>query len=257
MAAGKLTIYEPFPVSASASSQGAENTSLLNAFTNDPKEVYLQNSGTGRNLYIDLGSVQTVDTFHMGFSNAVLSQGRLYSCDNLAGANAVARSSAKVMRPADCKTIRASMTHQLTVPFASRYWYIQLNNLDGFALQIGRIDLCHSFSADFDREWGSGRRPIDTGRSTALLGGGFGTQEGVRKAGYSWTFGDLTEAELETLWGIFLRRGTTQPVIVNEWEGAAVAANEKLHYGLFQRLDQFERREPNATKWGMELEEWV
>lgn len=251
--AGKLNIIERLPIAAVTS--GGGEASVQNLLTNDPKEIF-QATAVNRGVYIDMGAVVTVDSFFAGFTNGDTGSVRPFTATNGAGAGAVALAPAAVIRAADCKTARSSRLIRLAAPVASRYFTMDFSG-NAVNWQIGAIGLGLAFEAEWDREWGSGRRPIDTGRSTALLGGGFGTQEGARKASYSWTFGDLTETELETLWGIFLRTGTTNPVIVNEVDGATVGANEKLHYGLFQRLDPFERREPNATKWGMEVEEWI
>lgn len=252
--AGKLNIVERLALSAVASS-GAES-SVQNLLTKDPKEIF-QATATGRTIWVDLGAAQQVDSFFVGYTNADAGcTVRPYSATSIAGAGSVALAAAQNVRPADCKTVRSSKLIRLAAPVTSRYFGLLLSG-NGSNLQVGAVGFGLAFEVEWDREWGSGRRPIDTGRSTPLIGGGFATQDGVRKGSYQWTFGDLTEAELEKLWGIFLRTGTTNPVIVNEWDGSTVGANEKLHYGLFQRLDPWERREPNATKWSMEVEDWV
>lgn len=252
--AGKLNVVELFKAAAVASSSA--EASAQNLLTDDPKEVFTASGAGPRNIFLDLGSAVTVDSFYVGYSNALAGTMRPFTVTNLAGAGPVALNPAVVVRAADAKTERASRLVRLAAPVTSRYFQFALES-NVAAWQVGQVRVGLAFEAEWDREWGSGRRPVDTGRSTALLGGGFGTQDGVRKGAYSWTFGDLTEEEVERLWAIYLRRGTTNPVLVNEWDGATVGANEKLHYGLFQRLDAFERREPNATKWAMELEEWV
>lgn len=259
MAAGKLTIYEPYDIVQVLSSAGGADSGLPNLFSDDPKEIWNGGAATQRNLYIDLGVAQAVDSIFIGYTNFTTAQVNIAATTDMSGNGAVQAAPVQAIRAADAKTVRSSKIIPLTTPtpvVTSRYWRIIIS-ADVAAHQVGRIAFCRQFSAEWDREWGSGRRPIDTGRSTALLGGGFATQDGARKASYNWTFGDLTEAELETLWGIFLRRGTTKPIIVSELEGAATGPNEKLHYGLFQRLDPWERREPNATKWSMEVEEWI
>lgn len=254
--AGKLLIIEPKPVIGIQSAHGSD-TNHQNVLTNDPKEVWTSPDIGTRALTLDFGVPVTVDSFYIGFTNADADATvRPQSAVDAAGTGGINLTAPLQLRAADCKTTRSSAMVRLPAPVTHRYLRFPFEN-NTPAWQVGIIRVGLAFEAEWDREWGSGRRPIDTGRSTALLSGGFGTQEGARKAGYSWTFGDLTEAELETLWGIFLRTGTTNPVVVNEVDGATVGANEKLHYGLFQRLDPFERRDPNATKWGMEMEEWI
>lgn len=252
---GKLILVEPIRPAVLASSAG--EASAQNMLTNDPKEVFVASANAARNITFDFGAPVAIDSFYVGYTNATDASMTPYTCTAIDGSGAVQQALAETIRAADCKTVRSGHLMRLAAPVVSRFFMISLSANAGAALQVGIIRLGYSFVAEWDREWGSGRRPIDTGRSTALLSGGFGVQDGARKGAYQWTFGDLTEAELEQLWGVFVRNGTTSPVIVNEWDGSAVGANEKLHYGLFQRLDPWERREPNATKWAMEVEEWI
>lgn len=254
MTTGKLQIVEP--VTFTPTSSGGADTGVANLITPDPKEVF-QASGTGtRTLYLDFGAAVTLDSLFLGYVNAdANAKLQVYTNTGAAGAGAVSVFPLTAIRATDAVTVRASQLAKFT-PVASRYWSVVIS-ANAAALQIGALAMGLSFEAAWDREFGSGRRLIDTGTAKALQSGGFGINEGARKAAYSWTFGDLTDAETEKLWGLSYRLGRTRPVIVHEREGATSGANEQLHYGLFQRFDQFERREPGATKWQLEIEEWI
>jgi hypothetical protein len=252
MTTGKLQIVEP--LTATISAPGTDGTNPANVLTNDPKEVWISPAGVG-NIELDFGAAVTMDSVFLGFTNAdAAAQVGVYSRAAPGGA-ATLQAGVTAIRASDAKSTRSSILLRFS-PVAIRYLLVQVSALSA-PLQAGRIAAGLAFEASWDREWGSGRRPIDTAKVQPLLGGGFGVQPGARKAAYSWTFGDLTDAEVEQLWGTVYRVGHSSPLIVSEQDGATVGANEKLHYGLFQRLDQFERRDPNATKWALEIEEWI
>lgn len=247
MTTGKLQIIEPLTFTVGA---GQENLT-----TNDPKQVVVLAAGGG-SVSLDFGAAVTLDSVFVGFTNGAPGAVELYSNTGAGGAGSVLRVASTLVRAADAKSVRSSILLRIA-PLASRYWTLLASNATAANMTIGRLAAGLAFEASWDREWGSGRRPIDTAKVQALLGGGFGVQPGARKAAYSWTFGDLTDAEVEQLWGIVYRVGQSSPLIVNEQDGSTTGANEKLHYGLFQRFEAFERRDPNATKWSLEIEEWI
>lgn len=256
MAAGKLTIVEPWAATALVSSVGGD-TGVANLLKPDPKEIMQASSAAARYLTFDLGAARSVDSFFIGFTNATDATMRPHSATDAAGSGPVALAAAQTIRAADCATVRSSRLITLAAPVVGRYFRIDLSANAGGALQIGIAAVGRSFSAEWDREWGSGRRLVDTSKVTQLLSGGFGRQRGARKAAYSWTFGDLTDAETEALWAMQLRLGISDPLVVAERDGVTVGANEQLHYGLFTRVDAFERREPQVTKWSLTIEEWT
>lgn len=257
MTTGKLQIIEPMTVTAMNSSYDSAPSTRLNMLTPDPKQIFASPNALAQDILFDLGSVQTLDSFFLGFTNAgSAATVALGTSTDLAGTGYVNRVGNTVIRAADAKSTRSSILLKAAAPFSSRYLYLSLG-ANTANWQIGRIAAGLAFEASWDREWGSGRRVIDTAKTQALIGGGFGVQPGVRKAAYQWTFGDLTDAETEQLYGIAYRVGNSGTIIVNEQDGTTVGANEKLHHGLFQRFEAFERRDPGATKWALEIEEWI
>jgi hypothetical protein len=263
MTTGFLQIIEPLAVSAiTTSSMHATQANLL---TPDPKEVWAPGGVGSQDLVLDLGSAQDVDSVFLGFTNAanVTIAARAISATGPAPSppGIVGQTAFTSIRAADAKSVRSSVLLKAAAPYNTRYVGVTVT-ANGVNWSIGRLAAGLSFEASWDREWGSGRQLIDTARVTALAGGGFGVQPGARKAAYEWTFGDLTEAELEQLWGIAYRVGASSPIIVVEHDGAGAlqpspARNERLHYGLFRKLDKFERRDPSATKWQLGIEEWI
>ena len=124
-------------------------------------------------------------------------------------------------------------------------------------MSIGVLLVGLAFQPAHNQEWGAGRQPIDTGVKDPLLGGGFGILEGARKARYRWTLGDLTEAEADALYGLALDQGETSPLLVVEDPDATMGLNERLHYGLFDGFEAYERANPSQTRWGLSVTQWV
>lgn len=252
MTTGKLQVIEPLAYTATSSS--GSDTGTANLSSADPKEIFQAASTAARNIMLDFGAPVTLDSIFVGYNNGAGAETVFPYYDPGSGL-IPAVTSAVQLRPSDCKTTRANTLIQFT-PQTARNWLLAFSAKSS-ALQVGAIVAGRAFEAEWDREWGSGRKPIDMSVVTQLQGGGFGVQPGAKKASYTWTFGDLTDAETEQLWGIAIRLGNGSPVVMAERSKTTTGASEAVHYGLFQRLDQFERREPGATKWAMTVEEWV
>lgn len=253
MTTGKLQVLEPLDYTPTSSN--GSDTGLSNLTSKDPKEVFQASSTASRNIFIDAWSSVTLGGVFIGYTNAVAATAQVFKDTGASGAGAVAVTSAEALRPSDCKTVRSNLWLPFT-PDSSRYWHIALSS-NSTALQIGALAIGNPFEAEWDKELGHGRRPIDTAQVQQLLSGGFGVEDGAKKAAFNWTFGDLTDAELEQLWGVAIRVGRSSPVVIVEREGASNGASEQVHYGLLQTFEKFERRDPSATKWSLEIEEWI
>ncbi len=255
MTIGRLQVIEPKPFTPLFAWSGNPTSGGANFATPDPKEISTYSAG-GASIELDFGAAVTLDSFFFLVWNATLAATATVYTATAAGGTGLVQRVAGGFRAADAVALPQRVLFRFAA-VASRYWVVNVNNAGGAALQMGAVAAGLAFEASWDKEFGSGRRLIDTAKTQPLIGGGFGVQPGARKAAYSWTFGDLTDAEVEQLWGIAYRVGNSSPIIVQEQDGATVAANEKLHYGLFQRFEQWDRRDPNATKWSLEVEEWI
>src|SRR5205085_2694676 len=85
---------------------------------------------------------------------------------------------------------------RLGAPISHRYHRIAFSPNVAASVTIGVIILGLAFQPTWNREWGGGRQIFDTSSVQELLGGGFGIEEGAVKAGFGWTFGDLTDTEV-------------------------------------------------------------
>lgn len=255
-----MVIFKPLPISAVATGGGSGASNLL---TPDPKEVWTSETfDANHNIDIDLGSTQSIDSFLVGYTTydgpgaagpATLSitGGTSYTATTISAAAAFLAASSS------SSPVRKHSFRKIAAPVNARYVRLNIVQSDNDASTVGIVAIGLAFQPTYNREWGGGRQVIDTGTKEGLLGGGFGIGEGARKAAYRWTLGDLTDAEVEALYALTLDRGETRPAVVIEDPDATSGLNERIHYGLFDRFEAYERMNPSQTRWSLSLTEWV
>jgi hypothetical protein len=247
-----LLIVRPYPNNIVTPNLGTGGPNLL---TPDPKEVWVGSSGGGTYFFdIDLGSPQTADFIFAGFSSfPVFHVTSLWTATGMnTGLSAVNfTASGQLTSP------RGPRNHNFAsfAPLTSRYWRVGVNCATSFSLGI--LALGRAVQPTWGREWGSGRQVTDMSAVQPLRGGGYGIERGARKPGFQFTCGDLTDAEVEDLWQMALEIGESAPVIVVEDPDRTAGLNERIHYGLFDRPEEYQRLLPGATRWGFRLKGWV
>lgn len=248
-----IAIVRPMPLTLMA---GAVAVNAANVLTADPKETATLGSGAGTYFFdFDLGSVQSIDTMFAGFVSPDVSQvgfryGTVASTDTTLN-GAVPTQASVMVNPT---------RHYLQVaaaPFNARYLRFQFTQPAGVAGTVGVVAAGKAFRPTWGHEFGAGRPIEDTGTAERLLSGGFGTYEGVCAGGYQWTFGDLSDAELEALYAIAMDRGNTRPVLVIEDPTQSSGLNERIHWSLFDRLEPYERQVPGASRYAFKVRDWV
>lgn len=217
--------------------------------TPDPKEVAYYDANANRSFTIDLGADTMVGAFYMGgvsgTPNFNLTLRTAALVDTVIGAVAVAPK-----RTAGApRQYLARFTPQL-----ARYAVVTVNATIG--LEVGFASLNEVFEPTYGHEWGAGRFIIDTGLATRNRAGGFGIEAGAIVTGWDFTLGDLTEDEREVLFDMLRKVGETSPVIVCEDPDQTADLDARLHYGLFQRLEKYERQQLGVTRWSLKVEDW-
>lgn len=249
--------HRPNAVSAAGGGTGAAN--LL---TPDPKEVYSDGGGGGaRSIDLDLGSVRPVDVLFLGFLGG--SDGTTFtSISATGGATSYTETTLNVpqTQPAQSSSPAPLRRHWfvlLPAPVSVRYIRVTVQTPTVATHTAGILAVGEAFRPIHNREWGGGRQIIDTGVKEPLFGGGFGIAKGAVKSRYRWTLGDLLSSEVERLYDLALNAGETRPVLVVEDPDPTSGLNERIHYGLFESLQAFERLNPEQTRWSFSLTEWV
>jgi hypothetical protein len=254
-----MLLLKPLSPSTVAASTG---TGVANLLTPDPKEVWASVAGgSASNLDFDMGAgAPTIDSVYIGFVAGAATAptftwtsgaASYTTTTNLTAVSAFAPSSSAAPPRRHC-------FRRLAAPLVGhRYHRIAFTPGVAGTTTIGIVVFGLALQTAYNREWGGGRSIIDTGAKERLLGGGFGIGEGARKAAFRWTWGDLSDAETDAIYDLGLDRGEGRPVIVVEDPDLTTGLNERIHYGLFDRWEPYERQNPNLTRWSLSVEQWV
>jgi len=251
-----LCMVPPVSIAAITASRGSDPSRML---TNDPKEVWVDSlAGSAVTFNIDLGSPQSLDTVFLGFTNAADAATWTVS-SGVAGPTEQVWTSAAVF-PSPYK-IAARPRHgfvQLAGAAMARYVRITITQPAGSQpLYAGVVAVGAAFVPTWGREYGSGRTPIDTGSRERLPSGGFGISPGAIKSSWSWTMGDLLDDEVDTLFAMAMAFGQSYALLTIEDPDSTPGLAERIHWGVFDKLEAYERLAPGATKWAFTVEDWV
>lgn len=251
-----LLVVRPLPPTAIVGSSGI--TAPGNLLTPDPKEAALVAAGGG-SITLDLGTVVQVDTAFVGYHTATAATWAMGGNDGTPGNGIPASLTVAAVSPLN-PTGTADLPRHACVRSAvvrsSRYWQFQFGAQAGGYL-VGCIALGLAFQPSLGHEYGSGRQVGDTSSVSRLRGGGFGIDPGVTFTGWRWTMGDLTDDEVAQLYAIQRRTGTAKTVLVVEDPDPTPGLNERIHWGLMQKLEPYERLAPGATRWAMTIDDWA
>ena len=248
-----LTIVEPMPIAVAAANHG---TGVEFIRTPDPKEVYLAPPASGVALGIDLGAIRQIDTVFIGFTNA--SPGATWdvqASSSLAGSALVSLTGETALRLPGGAGPRYHGVARLGAPVETRYLRIVVSPDAGAPqLEIGAVVIGKRFEHSY--EYKSGRRPIDLSERVDLVGGGFGFGRGAIKSSFRFTFADLAKAEADRLWRIVTNVGNQHPLVLVEGGDGAIE-HDQVHYGVFERFEAYERKDPIDTRWALSMQDWI
>jgi len=250
---GLLSITTPLKFAAVRNT--AIGVGFERMFTPDPKEAFEQPANNFWYFDIDLGAITRIDTFYLGYHNARNGQTfRAQRMDGLGG-NTQETFFSTTLDPLGYGN-PGHTVYQLASPVDVRFVRIILTNQNQPAFYAGVLAIGLAFQATYGHEWGAGRFIEDTGSAERLFGGGWATDDGVATTGYKWTFGDLSADERERLFQLVRDRRTTRSLLVVEDPDRTAGLNERVHWGLFQRLEPYERLDPINTKWALQIGDW-
>lgn len=248
----KLTLLRPLPIAAVVPDSGNDGQFLL---TPDPKEVWQAAAAGTRRIDVDLGAAQAIDTVFLGFTNAdAITSWSIATTNALDDPAPVAVFPNQVLALPGGRGRRHGLA-LLAAPVMSRFVRITITHpaaagpLEAGVLAIGaRFDHAYEFKA--------GRRPIDLSERVDLVSGGFGFGPGAIKSSFRFTFADLSDDDVETLWNEITSVGMQRPAILLEG-GEGAASHNQLHYGVFERFEAYERDNPADTRWALSMTDWV
>lgn len=251
-----LLILQPTPIVAISTSRGSGAANLL---TPDPREVWVDSATGTATIDLDFGTPRVIDTVFLGHILPPQATATWTITGGLSGPTSTTLAASSSLRVPDVNGRAPALSHAFWkgIPANVRYLRLSVTQPAGSPpLSAGIVMAGRALVPTWNHEWGSGRRPIDTGSTTALPDGGFAVVEGVRKASWFWTLGDLTNDELDALWETALDRGESRPILVVEDPDRTAGLRRRLHYGLFRQFREYERSTPGRTRWELRIEDW-
>lgn len=243
-----LIIVKPLPMTV-----GGTFPNVARVLTPDPKEASIYAVTGGGSIDIDLGSVVTVDTIFVGYVSGFAGASDLTITSGTASYTTTARGTV-ALAPSDIAGARRHYLAWFPVPFDARYIRIAGTFVAGFT--VGNVVVGKAFIPTWGHEYGAGRPITDTSNVERLFGGGFGIDEGVTVGGYQWTLGDLQPDELRALYALARDRGTARSTLVVEDPDYTDGLNERIHWGLFGKLEPYNRVNPLDTTWSFSIADW-
>lgn len=254
-----ILIAEPAPIAAVTASRG---TGAANLLTADPREIWLDSAvGSPATINIDLGVERIIDTVFLGCLFGASSGATWTISGGLAGYSETLIQAAAPLRVVEAGGgRRRTMSHALWTGQEQMVRYLRLSISQPAGAQplaIGVLMVADAFQPQLNKEWGSGRAVKDTSSITRLPSGGVSIVEGARYGGYSWTFGDLSEAETDRLYEMQLGVGESRPVLVVEDPAQTAGLRNRIHYGALTSLRAYERRNRRQTSWQLAVDDWA
>lgn len=221
----------------------------------EPKQVAIvgNDPGTESTIRLKLAQGATIDTIFVGFATAGETPVGFYSGDNHGFENLLAAAALPL-----ATLVARGRRHyllQLAQPISPRYLSLYFGPSSA-PFQIGLFAAGLAFRPKWGGEFGGGVGLTDTGAVSRRRDGGFGIDEGVTAAQLQWTFGDLSDVERAQLFALLRERGTSRPAIVIEGEDTGPMLTEEVHYGLFTRIEAYERFAPGMNRWALRFEDW-
>lgn len=252
-----MLILAPLAPAAIAASTGS---GAANPCTPDPKEVWASASGgAAANLDFDFGAAVSIDSLFIGFIGGAATAPTFTWTSGAAAYTGTTHANGVAAFAASARAAprRRHGFRRIAAPVAHRYHRIAFTPGVAGVTTIGVIAFGLAFEPTHNLEWGGGRQPLDLSERQRLRGGGFGIDHAARKTAIRWRFGDLTDAEIDRLEELVEERGVSRPVIVAEDPAPTTGLNERLHYGVFNALEFFERMDPDLNVWALSMEEWT
>ncbi|MCP9222735.1 hypothetical protein MKP08_08255 [Erythrobacter sp. LQ02-29] len=247
-----LTILCPLPFASVTVSDG---TGAAYLSTPDPKEVWRAGALRAGSIEVDLGATIPIDTAMLGFTNAAATATwavTVISADRQTNTVIHGPATMRVPGAAGARFHALALAQQPVEGRFVRFTFTQAQGAPALEIGLALVGL----RAEHAYEWRSGRRPIDLGERVDLAGGGFGFGSGAIKGSYRFTAADLSDAEVEDLWNTIMEVGVRRPVLLVEGGDNAVSHN-RIHYGVFERFEPYERADAADTRWALTLQDWI
>lgn len=233
-----------------------------NLLSSEPKAVAVSNGQTpDANFVVPNNAPIEVDTFVLAFVGASGVNLDALSVNfglRSGGGNITVGRTA--LLPSRISGGRRHAVLQLAQPLQSTLFGFNVTTDNGpppAGISFGLFAVGRAFRPTWGGEWGGGVGLVDTASVTRRKDGGFGIDPGVRAMLPQWTFGDLSDTERTDLFGLLHGCGESEPMLVIEGDDTGPTLSEQIHWGLFTRIEAYERTAPGTTRWSLRFQDWV
>lgn len=260
----KMIICEPVTLQAAWITGAAAAGFPASNLANEQPLVAWKGSNSGPfTIDLNLQADVSFDTVLLGFTSALAgatweirtatsAQGTGW----LANAGSIRQASTPFWASSDALGPRYHGFWRAAAPFSARYLRLVITG-GGANMTAGVLVVSKAFEPAFGHEWQAGRGADDLSQKERLPSGAMSVDPRAIVPTWRWTLGDLTDADLETLWGIVRRRGVSRPVLIVEDPDTTTGLHERLHYGTLKDLNEYAREAPDKTRWEFAVEEWL
>lgn len=231
-----------------------------NLLSPEPKTVAVSTGQTpDANFLVQTNTSIVVDTFILGFVDGAGLDTLTVNFGGRAGVENIVVAQAALL-PTKVLGGRRHAVVQLAEPFESNLFGFNVVGASGSppaGISFGLFAVGRAFRPTWGGEWGGGVGLVDTATVTRRRDGGFGIDPGVRAMLPQWTFGDLSDTERADLFGLLHNAGESEPMLVIEGADTGPTLSEQVHWGLFTRIEAYERTAPGSTRWSLRFQDWV
>lgn len=246
-----IGIIAPLAIAGVVASDGTGASNLL---TPSPREVW-RAAAVGESIIdVDFGASVSIDTIFLGFTNATAdATWAIATMTSLGGAGLGVVRPTGALRVPGATGARQYGYARLAEPVSTRYLRITVTQIGGSSpFHAGVLVVGNTIERPY--EYRAGRVALDLSKKTELVDGGFGISKGAIVSSFRFTLSGLSDEQVEELWQIVMAIGESAPLLIVEGHDSIRAS--QLHYGLFQRLEPYEREEPEDTRWGLSIRDW-
>jgi hypothetical protein len=260
----KMIICEPIALQAGwITGAAAAGFPASNLADEQPLVIWKGSNSGPFTIDLNLQADVTFDTVFLGFTSAlagttweIRSATSAQGTGWLSNAGSIRLASTSFRASADALGPRYHGFWRAAAPFSARYLRLVITG-GGANMTAGVLVVSNAFEPTYGHEWQSGRGLEDLSLKERLPSGAMSVDPRAIFPTWRWTLGDLTDADVATLWSLIRRRAASRPVLIVEDPDTTSGLHERLHYGTLKDLQEYSREDVDKTRWEFSVEEWL
>ena len=234
-----------------------------NTLDRQPKVVFKSvpiSAGQSIAIQYDLGADVPVDGLALLFHNASASATMSVTAAT-AAAGPSAQSIVLAIAAARSPFIGSPSSYHRVVTWTrvtARYWTFFVTEpaaRGGMTIGVARFGTLWAPGWNF--ETGRGRRINDLSDKRELPGGELGIWRKAKAPLIRLSWGDLADSEVDDLDSMLAEIGESEPLVLVEDPDFTAGLHNRIHYGVLDGVDFYERQMSNKSRWELKMREWL